>query len=129
MHGFGDHQVSCRGNVDMTDIPPQLIRECDFPPAPTRSAPRKEVLSLIPNSSSRPGDAMVYIFPVGSEANQLLKTLLSSCHFTRLLVVVSLLVRKGNIRLTLTHVMLFSGVSFFRPISSQLSPSEVGMSS
>ena len=68
---MGDHQVGCGGNRDRIHRH-DSIRDAVFSAAQSAAlAPRKEVPSLIPGSSSRPAD--VY-FPTGRGANQQLWT-------------------------------------------------------
>ena len=53
---YGDHQIGCGGNGDKTHRH-DSIRDALFSVAQTAAlAPRKEVPSLIPDSSNRPAD-------------------------------------------------------------------------
>ena len=66
--GFGDHQVSCRGNGDMIHRHDSL-RDALFAAARSASlAPRKEVPALIPGASSRPADVYLPCWKRGRPA-------------------------------------------------------------
>ena len=65
---FGDHQVGCGGNGDRIHRH-DSIRDALFSAAQTAAlAPRKEVLSLIPSTRSRPADIFFPIWQRGQPA-------------------------------------------------------------
>ena len=65
---FGDHQVGCGGNGDRIHRH-DSIRDAHFSAAqPAALAPRREVPSLIPGSSSRPADIYLPIWDRGRPA-------------------------------------------------------------